>query len=83
VILGGGTGSTIAAVEPTFDSQPEAYVAYQQMPTRITWGWTETRVHKSFVIRTRSASKTLMQDVRRTISELAPESSALVTFDLL
>jgi putative ABC transport system permease protein len=58
----------------TLESRTEAYVSYQQTPARITWGWTETRVHKSFIIRTRSASKALMQDVRRTISALAPES---------
>jgi putative ABC transport system permease protein len=69
-----GIVGNVKQFEPTFDSQPEAYVAYQQLPTRVTWGWTETRVHKSFVIRTHSTSKTLMQDVRRTISTLAPES---------
>jgi putative ABC transport system permease protein len=69
-----GIVGNVKQFEPTFDSRPEAYVAYQQMPTRITWGWTETRVHKSFVIRTHSASQVLIQDVRRTISALAPES---------
>lgn len=59
----------------TMDPQPEAYIAYQQAPTRIQSGWTETRVHKSVIIRTHSASKALMQDVRRTISELAPDSA--------
>ena len=58
----------------TSDSRPEAYISYQQMPARMMWGWTETRVHKSFIIRTHSASKAFIQQVRRTISELAPES---------
>ena len=59
----------------TMPPEPEVYVSYQQMPTRIYPGWTEARVHKSLIIHTHSASKTLMQDVRRTISALAPESA--------
>lgn len=59
----------------TMDPQPEAYIDYRQVPVRIHSGWTEARVHKSLIIRTHSASGTLMQDVRRTISELAPESA--------
>jgi len=54
---------------------PAAYIAYQQVPARIHSGGTEARVHKSLIIRTHAASKALMQDVRRTISELAPESA--------
>ncbi|MGC2477537.1 MAG: ABC transporter permease [Candidatus Sulfotelmatobacter sp.] len=59
----------------TQPSQPEAYIAYQQVPSRLYSGWTEARIHKSLIIRTHSASKTLMENVRRTISELAPESA--------
>jgi len=59
----------------TASPEPEAYISYQQMPTRIKSIWTETRIHKSLIVRTHSASKALMQNVRRTISELAPESA--------
>lgn len=59
----------------TLDPWPEAYVDYRQVPVRVHSGWTETRVHKSFILRTHSSSKAVMQDVRRTISELAPESA--------
>jgi putative ABC transport system permease protein len=59
----------------TVPSEPEVYISYLQMPVRIRSGWTETRVHKSLIIRTHSAPKAAMQDVRRTISELAPESA--------
>ena len=59
----------------TQPAQPEAYIAYQQIPSRLYSGWTEARIHKSLIIRTHSASKTLMENVRRTISELAPESA--------
>jgi putative ABC transport system permease protein len=58
----------------TIDPRPEAYVSYHQTPTRVTFGWTESRMHASFIIRTHLMSKGLMQDVRRTISGLAPES---------
>jgi len=54
---------------------PEAYVSYQQLSARTYPGWTEARVHKSLVIRTHAASKALMEQVRRTISQLAPESA--------
>jgi len=59
----------------TVDSPPEAYIPYQQVPARIYSGWTEARVHKSLILRTHSASKAMMENVRRTISELAPESA--------
>jgi predicted permease len=59
----------------TMMPEPEVYVSYQQMPTRIYPGSTEARIHKSLIIRTHSASKSLMQEVRRTISGLAPESA--------
>ena len=42
--------------------EPEVYVSYQQMPTRIYPGWTEARVHKSLILRTHFPSKALMQD---------------------
>ena len=56
-------------------AEPEAYVAYQQLPSRIYPGSTEARVHKSIVIRTHADPKALMQSMRRIISELAPESA--------
>jgi putative ABC transport system permease protein len=59
----------------TIDPQPEAYVDYRQLPVRVHSGWTETRVHKSFVLRSHSVSKAAIEDVRRTISELAPDSA--------
>lgn len=59
----------------TMPPEPEVYVSYQQLPTRIKSDWTETRIHKSLIVRTHYASKSLMQDVRRTISGIAPESA--------
>jgi predicted permease len=59
----------------TMPAEPEAYVPYQQLSSRIYPGWTEARVHKSIIIRTHAEPKTLMQSMRRIISELAPESA--------
>ncbi|MGB9510681.1 MAG: ABC transporter permease, partial [Candidatus Acidiferrum sp.] len=57
------------------DSPPQAFVAYTQLPARTVSGWTEARVHKSLVIRSRFISKELLESVRKTISELAPDSA--------
>jgi len=59
----------------TEPARPEVYVSYQQLPTRIKGLWTEARIHKSLIVRTDSAPKSLMQNMRRTLSELAPESA--------
>ena len=57
------------------ESQPQAYVSYLQLPAHTVPGWTESRVHKSLVIGTRSTSAALIENVRRTISSLAPDSA--------
>ena len=59
----------------TSEAQAQAYVSYQQLPARTVPSWTESRVHKSLVIRTRSTSAALIESVRRTISVLAPDSA--------
>jgi ABC-type antimicrobial peptide transport system permease subunit len=59
----------------TYESQPQAYVAYQQLPARTVPDWTESRVHKSLVIRTRFASPALIESLRRSISLLAPDAA--------
>jgi putative ABC transport system permease protein len=56
-------------------AEPEAYVPYQQLSSRIFPGWTEARVHKSIIIFTHADPKAMMQSLRRIISELAPESA--------
>ncbi|MGC2853299.1 MAG: FtsX-like permease family protein, partial [Candidatus Acidiferrum sp.] len=59
------------------ESRPQAFVAYTQLPARTVPGWTEARVHKSLVIRTRFVSTELLESVRKTILELAPDSAAV------
>ena len=59
----------------THDSPPQAYVSYEQLPAHTVPVWTESRVHKSLVIRTRSMLAALIESVRRTISGLAPDSA--------
>lgn len=70
-----GIVGNVKQVNLSRDARPEAYVAYQQMPARIDPGETEARIHKSLILRTHSPSKALMQNVRRTILDLAPDSA--------
>jgi predicted permease len=59
----------------TEPAEPEAFVPYQQLSSSIDPRWSEARVHKSIIIRTHADPKALMQNMRRVISELAPESA--------
>jgi putative ABC transport system permease protein len=56
-------------------AQPEAFVSYHQLSSRIYPGWTEARVHKSIIIRTHADPKALMQSMRLVLAGLAPESA--------
>jgi predicted lysophospholipase L1 biosynthesis ABC-type transport system permease subunit len=56
------------------ESDPQAYVNIPQLPPHTMPGWTESRVHKSVVIRTHSASPSLIRNVRTVLTQLAPDS---------
>jgi predicted permease len=56
------------------EPEPEAYVNILQLPPHTMPGWTESRVHKTIVIRTQSVSPALIGNVRTALSELAPDS---------
>jgi putative ABC transport system permease protein len=58
----------------THDSPPQAYVSYMQLPARIS-DFSEARLHKSVVVRMRHVSSALLESVRKTIVELAPDSA--------
>ena len=58
----------------TLEPRPQAFVSYPQLPARTVPGWTESRVHKSLVICTQSISAALIENVRKAISGLAPDS---------
>jgi putative ABC transport system permease protein len=70
-----GIVGNVKQFELVADPQAQAYVSYLQLPAHTVPGWTESRVHKSLVIRTRSTSAALIESVRRTISGLAPDSA--------
>jgi len=70
-----GIVGNVKQFELVVDPQAQAYVSYLQLPAHTVPGWTESRVHKSLVIRTRSTSAALIESVRRTISGLAPDSA--------
>jgi putative ABC transport system permease protein len=59
----------------TEPAEPEAFVPYQQLSSRIYPGWTEARVHKSIIVSTHADPKALMLSMGRIIAELAPESA--------
>jgi|SRR5579871_426264 len=62
----------VSLAEP---AEPEAFVPYQQLSSRIYPGWTEARAHKSIIIRTHADPKVLMQSMRQIVADLAPESA--------
>jgi putative ABC transport system permease protein len=70
-----GIAKNVKDFELARDAMPQAFVAYTQLPARTVPGWTEARVHKSLVIRTHFVSKELLEKIRKTISELAPDSA--------
>ena len=70
-----GIAGNVKQFELTSESQAQAYVSYLQLPAHTVPGWTESRVHKGLVIRTRFTSAALIESVRRTISGLAPDSA--------
>jgi putative ABC transport system permease protein len=69
-----GIVGNVKQFELISESQPQGYVSYLQLPAHTAPGWTESRVHKSLVIRNRSTSPALIENVRRVISGLAPDS---------
>jgi putative ABC transport system permease protein len=69
-----GVVKNVKDFELTRDPMPQAFVAYTQLPTRIS-EFSEARLHKSLVVRTRFVSAELIESVRKTISELAPDSA--------
>ncbi len=56
------------------ETEPEAYVHIPQLPAHTVPGWTESRVHKTIVVRTQSVSPALIRNVRTVLSEIAPDS---------
>ncbi len=56
------------------DSYPEIYVPYPQQAAHCGAFATETRLHKSIVLRTSVASNGLVDGVRRTVTELDKDS---------
>jgi predicted permease len=56
------------------DPRPEIYASYLQQPKKTTSDFTETRLHKSLVVRTRFESKSLIDSVRNTVAEMDKDS---------
>jgi putative ABC transport system permease protein len=56
------------------DPVPEMYVPYSQQPAHCTSSQTETRLHKSLVVRTSLASKRFTESLRNAVEKLDPDS---------
>lgn len=56
------------------DSAPEIYAPYPQLARHCNPGQTETRLHKSLVLRTSSESKSFIDSVRRAVTEVDHDS---------
>ena len=69
-----GIVKNVKDYEMTREPMPQAFVAYTQLPARIS-DFNEARLHKNLVVRTRFVSKELLESVRKTISDLAPDSA--------
>jgi predicted permease len=56
------------------DPGPEIYASYLQQPKQSPSMYTETRLHKSLVVRTSFESKPLIDSVRNTVAEMDKDS---------
>jgi putative ABC transport system permease protein len=53
---------------------PEIYAPYPQQPAQCPPGLDETRLHKSVIVRTRAISKSLVESLRNTLTNIASDS---------
>jgi putative ABC transport system permease protein len=56
------------------DPEPEMYAPYLQQPKRTPVSYTETRLHKNLIVRTRFETSALTDSVRRTVSDIDRDS---------
>ena len=69
-----GVVGNVRQYELAREPGPEMYSALVQQPQHCSPGFTETRLHKSLVLRTAIESQTLTDSVRKVTAELAPDS---------
>jgi len=69
-----GVVADVRQVTLALEPRPEMYAALPQQPRHCSGGLTETRLHKSLVLRTRIESQRLMDSVRKVTARLAPDS---------
>jgi putative ABC transport system permease protein len=53
---------------------PEIYAPYPQQPAQCPPGLDETRLHKSIIVRTRVISKSLVESLHNTLTDIASDS---------
>jgi putative ABC transport system permease protein len=69
-----GVVGDVRQFELSTKSFPEIYAPQPQQGTHCTADMTETRLHKSLVVRTSFISKSLMDTLRKTVAELVSDS---------
>ena len=69
-----GIVGDVRQVDLSTKSFSEIYVAHPQQSVHCTADLTETRLHKSLVVRTSFLSKGLMDSLRKTVAELVSDS---------
>jgi putative ABC transport system permease protein len=69
-----GVVGDVKQFELSTKSFPEIYVPLAQQSTHCTADMTETRLHKSLVVRTTLISKGLMNNLRKTVTDLVSDS---------
>jgi putative ABC transport system permease protein len=69
-----GVVGNVKQFASSVDPDPEMYAPYFQQPKQTPVSFSETRLHKDLVVRTRFESKALIDSVRRTVSEMDRDS---------
>ncbi len=69
-----GVVGNVRQYELAREPRPEMYIALPQQPKHCPGGLTETRLHKSLVLRTNVVSQSLMDSVSKVTAKLAPDS---------
>jgi predicted permease len=69
-----GVAGNVRQFRLGMDSEPEIYAPYSQQAQHCTSAATETRLHKSLVLRTNFESPGLVESVRKTVADLDKNS---------
>ena len=69
-----GVVGNVKQFSSAMDPRPEFYASYLQQPKKTPSMYTESRLHKSLVVRTSLPSKSLIDGVRQTVADMDKDS---------